>query len=125
MTCAEFWKATPSDLLDVPHGDCRGADVALDILAKGGLDKELPGRNIGHDLEGALLYFGGNFLARLRIGRLDPLHPQFLELVVARPAEPRPLAIGAPHDVGRRVEQVGTNPAGFEHDPATFGGRLF
>src|SRR6516225_3706163 len=113
-----------SSLLNVPHEDRGGADVALNILAQGGLGKGLPGWNVWDDLKGALLHLGGNFLARFGIRRVYPLHAQLLELVVCWPAEPSLLAIGAQHNVGRRVERVGPDPAGLEHVPAALRGRF-
>src|SRR6266568_48269 len=74
----------PSYLLDVPHEDRRGAGIALDVLAIGRLDIKLPGRNVGHHLEGAPLDLDGNLLALFGTLRRQPLGAQRLELVVLR-----------------------------------------
>src|SRR5215471_7034288 len=128
------WRSPPSTmrpavrasrLLDVPHEDGGGADIALEVPAQRGLRLELSGRNIGDDLKRTLLDLRGDFLALLGILGFQPLGAQLFELVVAGPAEPGLLAISAQHDVDRGIERVGTDPAGLEHVPPPLGDRLF
>jgi hypothetical protein len=59
---ARCWSSSSacSGLLDVPHKQSRSGSKAPDVLAKRGLGLELPGRDIGHDFEGALLELGGD-----------------------------------------------------------------
>src|SRR5205823_4321840 len=96
----------------------RRFDIALEVLAQRGLELVLPGWDVGHDLEGALLNFRSDRLAILEVVRLQPFTAQGFELVVLRPAEPSLVAIGAQHDVCRRVEQIGPGPTGREDVPA-------
>src|ERR1051326_1871833 len=60
-------RCAASGFLDVPQEECRGFDVTLEVLAHRGFELVLPGRNVGNDLESALLDFGGDGLAILQI----------------------------------------------------------
>src|SRR5579862_4297453 len=72
---AEHWRrvhpgsprARHLDLLDVPHEQGRGVDDAPQVLPIGGLRQILPGRDVRYCFEGALLNFGGDFLANLAV----------------------------------------------------------
>src|SRR5690348_13823189 len=78
-----------SGLLDVPQKVRGRLDDPLQVFVISGHRLPLSGRNIGYDLEGALLDRGGKLLALVERRRPDPLASQRLELVVARPPEPR------------------------------------
>src|SRR6516225_9060009 len=77
-----------SGLLDAPQEKRRAGNDAFQVLAVGGLGRVLPGRDIRNGLEGALLDLGGDLLAGLAVARFQPFRPQFLELIVLRPAKP-------------------------------------
>src|SRR6516162_10007754 len=74
------------------------------FLRRAVLEKNCPVGTIGQKFEGTLLDHGGDFLACLRIACIPPLHAQLFELFVARPAEPRLVAIG-----GEELDPAGTS----------------
>src|SRR4051812_17493299 len=58
-------RASPSLLVDVPEEDDRRDDHAVEVLAVGGRDDELPGRDVGDRLHPLLLDRGRRLLLRL------------------------------------------------------------
>src|SRR5208282_973192 len=81
-------------------------------------------RDVGHDLEGALLDGRGDLLASLRVGRPHPLASQGFELRVLRPAEPRRISVSAQRLVEARIKHIRAAPAGAEDIPAALLDRL-
>jgi len=90
---ASWRDSRASGLLHVPLEYRWAEDQPFEAFAISRHSHPFSDRNIGHDLKGALLDLGRKLLAGFDIRRPEPLDPQCLDLVVARPAEPCHLAV--------------------------------
>src|ERR1700722_2957375 len=109
----------------MPQEQGRGVDDASQVFAVSGLWKKLPGRDVRHRRESALLYLGRDLLANLVVAGLEPLLAQGFERVVLWPAEPGLVAGGGERRVEPGVEHLGAKEIGAKDIPAAFGNRLF